>query len=182
MKNAIILHGTGTRPDEFWFPYLKKKLEARGYAVWLPELPNAEYPNVKEWLPFILENGKFSEETVLVGHSAGAQVILSILENISVRVKQVILVSGYAKVLRQDLESEKNTEEPDWDVIKPHANEFIFINSDNDPWGCDDTQGKIMQEHLGGRLIIRHDGHMGSTTHNQPYKEFPLLLDLICEN
>src|SRR5687767_7911443 len=100
MKNAIILHGTGTKANEFWFPWLKENLEKRGYQVWLPQLPNDDYPNLKEWLPFILENGKFSEETVLIGHSAGSQVILSVLENLEASVKQAILVSGYAKVLR----------------------------------------------------------------------------------
>ena len=179
MKNAIILHGTGTKKDEFWFPYLKNELEKIGYDVWLPQLPNDDYPNLKEWLPFILSGGTFTEETVLIDHSAGSQVILSVLENINVRVKQAILVSGYAKALRKDLESEKNEEEFHWDAIRGKAKEFIFINSDNDPWGCDDTQGKIMADNLGGKLIIRHDGHMGSTTHKQPYKEFPLLVELI---
>lgn len=179
MKNAIILHGTDTKKDEFWFPYLKNELEKLGYAVWLPQLPNDKYPNLKDWLPFILSNGMFTEETVIIGHSAGAQVILSVLENIDVTVKQTILVSGYAKTLRKNMESEKNVDEPNWEKIKGKAKEFIFINSDNDPWGCDDKQGKIMADNLGGKLIVRHDGHMGSTTHNQPYKEFPLLVDLI---
>jgi predicted alpha/beta hydrolase family esterase len=66
-----------------------------------------------------------------------------------------------------------------WPNIRSHAEQFVFINSDNDPWGCDDKQGKIMREKLGGELIVLHEGHMGSTTYNQPYKEFPLLLDLI---
>jgi predicted alpha/beta hydrolase family esterase len=126
-----------------------------------------------------LSNGTFTEDTVIIGHSAGAQVILSVLENIDVKVKQAILVSGYAKTLRKDMQSEKNEDEPDWNAIRDKAREFVFINSDNDPWGCDDKQGKIMQDNLGGKLIIRHDGHMGSTTHHQPYKEFPLLLELI---
>lgn len=179
MKNVIILHGTGTKKDEFWFPWLKQELESLNYSVWLPQLPNDDFPNLKDWLPFILSNGTFDGDTVLIGHSAGSQVILSVLENIPVTVKQAILVSGYAKALRKDLEEPKNEEDFHWDKIKGKAKEFIFINSDNDPWGCDDTQGKIMADHLGGKLIIRHDGHMGSTTYNQPYKEFPLLLELI---
>lgn len=179
MKNAIILHGTGDGPDKYWFPWLKKELEARGYEVWLPALPNAEFPNLKDWLPFILENGKFNDETILIGHSAGAQIILSVLENIQARVKKTILVSGYAKAIRKDAEAEKDSGIFNWEAIKDKSEEFIFINSDNDPWTCDDKQGKIMQDHLGGRLIIRHDGHMGSTTYHQPYKEFPLLLELI---
>lgn len=68
----------------------------------------------------------------------------------------------------------------DWDKIQQHANEFVFINSDNDPWGCDDKAGRKLQEHLGGRLIIcKGQGHFGSDTYKQPYKEFPLLLKLI---
>jgi predicted alpha/beta hydrolase family esterase len=50
MKNAIILHGTGDTPTDFWFPYIKENLEKRGYSVWLPQLPNAEKPNLKDWL------------------------------------------------------------------------------------------------------------------------------------
>jgi predicted alpha/beta hydrolase family esterase len=178
MKNAIILHGTGTKKDEFWFPYMKNELEKIGYEVWLPQLPNNEHPNLKEWTPYILSGGKFTEDTVLIGHSAGSQIILSVLANIDAKINKAILVSGYAKLLREDADGE-NEKEPAWDVIKLHAEEFIFINSDNDPWGCDDTQGKIMVDNLGGKLIIRHDGHMGSTTYNQPYTEFPLLVELI---
>ena len=179
MKTAIILHGTGDSPDLFWFPYLKENLEKKGYEVWLPQLPNAEKPNLKDWLPFILENGKLTEETVVIGHSAGAQVILSLLEKLEKPIKQAILVSGYAKPLPKTEKDPKNQDEFNWEKIKGKAGEFIFINSDNDPWECTDVQGKIMADNLNGRLIVMHDGHMGSQTYNQPYKEFPLLLELI---
>ncbi|MDP3883227.1 MAG: alpha/beta hydrolase [Candidatus Staskawiczbacteria bacterium] len=179
MKNAIILHGTGDKPTDFWFPWLKERLEAKGYEVWLPELPNAEKPNLKDWVPFILKGGKFSEETIMIGHSAGAQIIPSVLEKLDVKIKQAILVSGYGKALRQNDKSPKNVDDYEWENIKGKAKEFIFINSDNDPWTCDDKQGRILFDNLGGIQIILHEGHMGSTTHKQPYKEFPLLNKLI---
>jgi predicted alpha/beta hydrolase family esterase len=180
MKNAIILHGTGTRNNEFWFPYAKERLEKRGYEVWLPQLPNAETPNLKDWLPFVLDNGKFNEETILIGHSAGSQLILSILENLNIQIKQALLVSGYAKTLRANTDEPKNEAEPIWDKIKGKAKQFVFINSDNDPWGCNDKQGRIMLDHLGGILVIpKGEGHMGSTTYNQPYKEHPLVIKLL---
>ncbi len=56
---------------------------------------------------------------------------------------------------------------------------IVVINSDNDPWKCDDKQGKIMADNTGGKLIVLHEGHMGSLKFDQPYKEFPLLIDLI---
>jgi predicted alpha/beta hydrolase family esterase len=122
---------------------------------------------------------KFSEETILIGHSTGSQLILSVLERIDVRIKQAILVSGYAKALRSDAHLE-NDEDFNWDTIKEKCRAFVFINSDNDPWGCNDTQGRIMLDKLGGTLVIpKGEGHMGSTTYKQPYKEFPLLVKLL---
>jgi uncharacterized protein len=179
MKNAIILHGTGDLPEMFWFPYVAKGLMEKGFDVWLPQLPNAKKPNLTDWLPFILKNGKFNEETVMIGHSAGAQIILSLLENSEIKIKQAILVSGYAKPLPKTENDPKNQDSFNWEKIKGKAREFIFINSDNDPWECTEAQGKIMADILGGRLIVTHDGHMGSQAHNQPYKEFPLLLELV---
>jgi predicted alpha/beta hydrolase family esterase len=179
MKNAIILHGTGDSPDLYWFPYIKEKLEEKGYAVWLPALPNAKKPNLADWVPFILENGKLTEETVIIGHSAGAQVILSVLERLDGKIKKAILVSGYSKPLPKTQNDPKNQDSFDWEKIKGKAEEFIFINSDNDPWECTDMQGKIMADKLGGRVVVMHDGHMGSQMFNQPYKEFPLLAELI---
>ena len=178
--NAIILHGTGDRNDAYWFPYAKNILEQKGYKVWLPQLPNAEKPNLQDWLSFVLENGEFSEDTILIGHSAGSQLILSILENISVKIKQAVLVSGYAKTLRSTGDGEKDEAEFNWTKIKNKFGQIVFINSDNDPWGCDDKQGRIMLDNLGGILVIPHgQGHMGSSTYEQSYKEFPLLIKLL---
>jgi hypothetical protein len=179
-KNAIIIHGTKDSPELYWFPYVKKGLEEKGYKVWAPHMPSSDKPNRKDWIPFILENWEITPETVLIGHSAGAQIIPSVLEKIDVKIKQVIMVSGYAKALRKDRDSENSVDDFNWDAIKGKAEEFIFINSDNDPWTNDDKQGKILSDHLGGRLIVMHgEGHMGSGYFNQPYKEFPLILELI---
>jgi uncharacterized protein len=179
MKNAVILHGTGDKNTDFWFPYVKEQLESKGFSVWLPQLPNAEKPNLQDWLSFVLEQGEFTPETVLIGHSAGAQLILSILEKAPARIAQAILVSGYAESLRESADSE-NKPDLDWNKIKQNVEDIIFINSDNDPWGCDDTQGRIMLDKLGGTQVIRKgEGHMGSTTYEQPYKEFPLVVALV---
>lgn len=46
---------------------------------------------------------------------------------------------------------------------------------------CDDNQGRQMLDSLSkGTLIIKKgEGHMGSDRFNQPYREFPFLLNLI---
>ncbi len=179
MKNAILLHGTGDSPAKYWFPYVAKELEKKGYKVWAPKLPNAEKPNLSDWLPYVYQNGVFTRDTVFIGHSAGAQLILSLLEKIGEKIKQAILVSGYAEPLPKNARV-KSKGKFAWKKIGKHAGSFIFINSDNDPWGCTDKQGRIMLDKLGGTLIIpRGQGHMGSTTYKQPYKKFPLLVKLV---
>lgn len=149
--------------------------------MWVPQLPNADHPSVNTWLPFVLREGKFTKDTVIVGHSAGCPLILSILENINVRVHKAILVSGYARPKGDNKDPEAILQSQyNWKKIKKNIDELIFINSDNDPWGCDDKEGRYMFDNLGGTLIIRHgEGHMGSDSFKQPYKEFPLLVKLI---
>jgi uncharacterized protein len=180
MKNAIILHGTGCNPDKYWLPSIKKFLENKGYSVWVPKLPDADIPDLKKWLPFVLKDGEFNKDTILIGHSAGGPFVLSILENISTTIHKAILVAGYSTMKNENDNPLILQKEYDWEKIKKNVKDIIFINSNNDPWGCDDKQGLLLFKHLGGTLIIREgEGHMGSDSFKQPYKEFPLLEKLL---
>lgn len=179
MKNAIIFHGTDCTPEDFWYPWLKKHLEEKGYTVTVPSYPEINHESVAETLPKALEN-KFDADTVLIGHSAGSPLILAILEKLDVQVKQAILVAGYAN--RVDMEPDPILKPSyDWEKISNNVSDIIFLNSDNDPWKCDDKAGRYMLDNIGkGKLVImKGEGHMGSTSYNQPYKEFPFLLKLI---
>lgn len=175
MLNAVIFHGTGCTPESYWFPSLKLFLEKRGYHVWVPQLPEADKPDLQKWLPKALE-AKYSEETVVIGHSAGAPLVLSVLEKIQVRVQKAILVAGYLN----DPQSKVLQPKYDWTKIKQNVQDIVIINSDNDPWGCDDKQGLELWKHLGGTLILREgEGHMGSDSFHQPYRHFTLLEKLL---
>lgn len=184
MKNAILLHGLGDSPEAYWFPYIKNELEKKSYSVWAPELPEKDNPSLEVQLPYLLKEGVFTKDTIIIGHSSGASIILSVLENIKTPINKSILVSAFierggsrpAKIV-------KEVEEYDWEKVKQNAGSMVLINSDNDPWGCDDKQGRLILNRTGGTQIILHDeGHMGSTLHKQPYKKFPLLVKLIeCE-
>lgn len=190
MKNAILLHGSSGNPGVFWLPSIKKFLENQGYNVWVPQLPKAEAPNLELQLPFVLDVGNYNEETIIVAHSAACPLTLSILENISVKIKKAILVAGYARPLETNLEGEAKQLEKDalpilqdkydWKKIRANVEDIYFINSDNDPWGCGDKEGRYMFDNIGGTFILRHgEGHMGSNDFGQPYKEFPLLEKLL---
>ncbi len=110
MKNAVILHGTGETPEYMWLPWVKKELEKKGYSVSIPQLPDTDNPTLSNWLPAALKE-KYNKDTVLIGHSAGGPLQLSVLENINVRIKQAILVAGYARRKGDEKEAEGGKEE-----------------------------------------------------------------------
>jgi predicted alpha/beta hydrolase family esterase len=180
VKNVIVIHGYGETPESYWYPYLKKELEQKGYRVTIPLLPNTNEPTLTEQTDFILKNFEFNEDMILIGHSSGCPVILAVLEQIPAVISKAILVAGYTTKVKTLAEGTVNLKASfDFETIKNHCKEFIFINADNDPWGCDESQGELMHKELGGSLIINHEGHMGSDTYKQPYKQFPFLLALI---
>lgn len=175
MPNAIIFHGTSCSPTSYWFPSLQQFLEQHGYQVWIPQLPDADHPDLQKWLPKALE-GTYDQDTIVIGHSAGAPLVLSVLETIAVVVHKAVLVAGYL----HDPQSKILQEHYDWQKIKQSAKDMIIINSDNDPWGCNDKQGLDLWTHLGGTLVLREgEGHMGSDSFHQPYRHFPLLEKLL---
>lgn len=180
MKNALILHGTSGTPESFWQPSIKHFLESIGYQVHVPQLPDTDYPDLEKWLPVALDFG-FNEESILIGHSAGGPLVLSVLERISVQVHKAVLVAGYARQKGEKKEAEKILQTTyDWNKIRSHVKDIVYLNSDNDPWGCDVAEGMYMFQRLGGTLVLRSDeGHMGSQKFHQPYRSFPLLEKLL---
>jgi len=175
-RNAIIFHGTGGNPEICWYPWLGRRLAKRGYAVEIPHYPDVNREPIATFLPKVLASHHFGEHTVLVGHSGGAALLLAVLEHLNATVSQAILVAGYS--------TQPNTaDEPvlqadyDWAAIRTHVRDLYFINSRQDPYGCDAQQGRAMFEKLGGTQIVRDDGHFGD--YNQDYPTFELVDKLI---
>src|SRR3989338_6643777 len=101
MKNALILHGTDFRKtlnqrNNNWFPWLKMHIEALGYNVYLPELPEAWHPDAERYYKFLIEKFDFNKESVIIGHSSGAAAILGILDRLpsNVRISTAIMVAS----------------------------------------------------------------------------------------
>jgi predicted alpha/beta hydrolase family esterase len=171
-KSAIIFHGTGGSPDVIWLPWLAARLRERGYAVTVPHYPYVNVEPVATFLPRVLADQNFDEQTVLVGHSGGAALLLALLQHLDVTVAQAVLVAGYCT--RPNDEEEPVLQDAyDWDAIRAHVRDIWFINSVNDPYGCDAGQGRAMFDRLGGTQIVRNEGHFGDW--NQPFPTFDLL-------
>lgn len=184
MKQAILLHGTGgSDKDYFWFADTKKYLEKHGYSAWWPLLPNTDKPELEETRNFLEDAWpQTDEETIIIAHSSACPLMLTFMQSFKTPIRQVILVSGFYQSIDDEGFSERMLQkEPyDYNAIKKAAKEIVLINSDNDPWGCDDRQARPVAEKLDAKFILaKGQGHMGSGSFNQPYREFPLLKKLL---
>lgn len=185
-KRIFLVHGWGGYPDEGWRPWLKEELEKRNFTVFVPEMPDTNFPRMNKWLPVLSSAiGDPNEQTFLIGHSLGNITILRYLE--SLRPEQEIggcvFVAGFTDMninlgeteARSDLETFFKTP-VDFSKIKKHCQKFIAIHSDNDPY-VDLRYGDILKKELGAEVIIKHN--MRHFSGDDGITQLPIALDSI---
>ena len=184
MKRAAILHGTGCHADSFWQPWLKTALTAEGYDVWVPSMPEPDKADLSIWAPFVQQNTPHHAYDLLVGHSAGCPLILHLLNTGILRAARTVLVAGFLTPIPHMPDDHQTLPRNlDFDRVRDRGGQFVFIHSDNDPWGCDHHQGESLRQALGGTLVVASGvGHFGSAVFKQPYDTFPLLRSLCLDD
>lgn len=178
--NFIIIHGVYADPEANWFPWLKTELEKRGFGVIVPKFPTPLDQSLESWnRVFLNYEDKISEETVLIGHSLGAAFILNYLEKTGKKVKAVILVAGFHKLLGSKYDEINKTfigKDFDWGKIKSSCNNFFVFASDNDEYIPVEV-GEELAKNLSAEFnIVRGGGHLNK---KDGYDTFPLLLETI---
>lgn len=183
MKNAIILHGTLGSPDGNWFGWLKDQLEQKGLQVWLPELPNASQPSLKEWQDFVNSNCPFEidQDTLIVGHSSGAILAVILAQQNDKPIGGVVCVSVFHdNSLNWDANSRLFDVEFDFEKAKKTAKKRLFVHSDTDPYVPVD-QAKYVADNVDGEFVlIPGQGHF-NLEQSPEYNAFPKLIELIKE-
>ena len=186
MKRVYIVHGWDGYPEEGWFPWLKKELEARGFEVYVPQLPEADAPRIYNWVP-ALENavGTPDKQTYFVGHSMGCQTIARYLETLpeGIKVGGAVFVAGFFKRLTIEQDPESQETEKHWleapldlKKVKSHLPKSIAIFSDDDPFVPLDNKDDF-ENKLGSKIIIEHG--MNHFSGSRGITELPVVLQSI---
>ena len=55
MKKVYLIHKWGGSPEEPMYKWIKKKLEDERFEVTIPEMPNADSPEINAWINKINE-------------------------------------------------------------------------------------------------------------------------------
>jgi hypothetical protein len=166
MKRAIIVHGWSDSPAGSWFPWLKHKLEDRGFKVDVPEMPDTNIPKIDAWVNKLKET-KPDSDTILVGHSIGCQAIMWFLEKTGTKVKGILFIAPWLTLKGLGAE-EKIVAKPwletpiNFEKVKSSAKKIIAIFCDDDPY-VPISDEKTFKNSLNAETIIETGkGHFSS--------------------
>jgi predicted alpha/beta hydrolase family esterase/isopentenyldiphosphate isomerase len=177
VKTAIILHGTLGSPSGNWFQWLKKELETKNFNVWLPQLPKAEQPSLREWADFVQKECPFviNSETLIVGHSSGSILALIIAQNNFEPIGGIVAVSVFHdNSLRWEPNNRLFDVNFEWGAIQANINKLLFVHSDNDPYVPLNQAQFVAGNCQAEMLVIPNQGHF-NLERSKDYEAFPRL-------
>ena len=102
MKVIFIPGNGGGGPNDNWFPYLKTELEKMGVQVVASEFPDNIMARESYWIPFLKDELKADDQSILVGHSSGAIAAMRLAEQ--QRLLGTVLVGAYHTDLGMPME------------------------------------------------------------------------------
>lgn len=181
MKKVYIIHGWGGSPKGAWMPWLAEELHARGYEVYLPEMPDTEHPTIEVWVKALQEIiQQPNEETVLVGHSVGCQAILRYLERLpeGVVVKKCVFVAPWFMLKNLDSDDEWRIASTWLDTpinpekVMAHCKDFRAIFSSNDPYVPSNNVKAFENKFATQTRVEQNMGHFD-------HEELPVVLEEI---
>lgn len=181
-KDVIILHGTMGSPEGNWFPWLKSQLD-NDYNVYIPKFPTPDNQSKDNWCSVLRDEApEFGKDTILIGHSIGATLMMHILEMVgdplykSIFVCPVIDEIGNAEYDALNKTFVEKMPDYDWLSISNNAGDCTIFMGDNDPY-VPSWHAECLQDQIGGELIVVEDG--GHLNEEAGYTEFNALLDIV---
>ncbi len=164
-RRVFIVHGWGGTPDAGWFPWLSRDLQARGFAVTTPALPETDSPRIFRWVPALAAAVQQPDNnTYFVGHSMGCQTIARYLETLpaGVTVGGAVFVAGFFKRL-SGIGADASEQETDrhWltapinlRAVRSHLPRSIAFFSDDDAYVPLENR-QAFEELLQSEIVVR---------------------------
>ena len=180
----FIVHGTKGNPNAHWFPWLKSKLEDKGFEVILEQYPTPENQNVESWLAVLEKhNKKINHDTIFVGHSIAALFFLHYLERNNKQIAGVYVAGAFLEVsVNEEYDTLNKTfmkKDFDFEKIKSNCKDFFVFHSKDDPY-VPIEKGREYAEKVNGQFIeYENAGHFNDEA---GYTEFEDLLQIIIKN
>lgn len=176
-QKIILIHGNGGGTgNDNWFPYVKEKLEARGFTVFAPTMPDNVLARESQWLPFLKDNLGADENTILVGHSSGAVAAMRFAENN--KLYGSILVGACYTDLGDEDEKASGyyNREWQWDKIKANQKWVVQFSSTDDPY-IPIAEARYINEKLASEYYeATNEGHYSN---DKGKTDFPEIVEIL---
>lgn len=177
MKNYFIIHGSYGNPYKNWFPWLKNELSKRNFNCIVPNFPAPYMQNFECWnkiLKSYLEIGYITENTTFITHSLGSIFIIKFLIENEIKIKKIITVAGFNKLIFNDNNNLYNSfyvDDFDLNFINNYCKEKISIYSDNDPYIPQKEAEKFAESINSEKVLIKNAGHFNKKDGYVEFKE-----------
>ena len=174
---TYIVHGYMAGPDDHWFEWLEREIEAgNGEAVRL-DLPRSDDPDPRDWKEVLSETvGSPDRNTYIVAHSLGAITTLRYLSALEghERLGGVLLVSGFSGELATIPALDSYMAEPfDAGKIRQMTDDRVIISAQDDPI-VPHLQSKALADEVGADFLsVETGGHFLAA---DGFTEFPLVI------
>ncbi len=146
-KTALILHATDGDNQKAWIPWLKLQLEAYGYEVIAPNLPDSDRPVLADWLEALKPYAdRITDQSVIIGHSLGAPTAEHFILQNNLKIQKLLLVAptfpdmDWGAPIYSDPDSNsKNVHDVsvvpvDWAKLESSVREISVFGSNDDPY------------------------------------------------
>jgi predicted alpha/beta hydrolase family esterase len=134
LKVIIVPGNGGAKPTDNWFPYVKEELAKDNVTFVCQEFPDSFLAREKYWIPFLKDELKADQDSILSGHSSGAIAAMRFAEEN--KLLGTILVGAYHSDLGMENERISGYFDRPWNWEKIRENQkWIALFADTkDPW------------------------------------------------
>lgn len=180
---VILLPGNGGSNEKKyvenynWFPYLRKNLETLGLEVISKNMPDSKLARAKYWIPFVIDEFKADNDSIIIGHSTGAVAIMRILE--ITKILGAILVAAHYTDLgyKEDKKSGYFEKSWNWQKMKNNAGWIVQFASTNDSF-IPMEHSRYIHTKLDTEYSEMEAEHFG---YPKPKLEFPEIVKIVKE-
>lgn len=183
MKHAlpkiILMHGNGgSGVEDNWFPYVKRKLENLGINVVAKTFPDNKLARQEFWLPFLKDELKADDNTILIGASTGAVAAMRFAEDNKL-FGSILIGASYTDLGEEPEKVTGFFEKPwSWKSIKKNQNWIIQFASIDDPY-IPIAEARYIHDRLNTDYHeYKNRGHFSWDVH---LKEFPEVIQAVKE-
>jgi len=132
---AVLIHGNGgATVQDLWFPHVKDFLENNGVSVIAQTFPDNDLARESIWMPFLENELKPDENTILIGHSSGAVLAMRYAEKH--KILGSVLVGACHTDLGDEIERQAGYYDSpwNWEAIQNNQKWITQFASTDDPY------------------------------------------------